>query len=300
MLSRMIAAYGWNNAHGAQFVCVYRLASAYSAGLVRDKVQQPRKAVLSPHTALEILLPRGIMSGSMSDMVMSTMASSTGMGSMSMDMGSSMSMDMASATMSGMSMMASATSAAAAAASSSASSMDMSGMDMGGSSSTAACQISMTWNWYTIDACFLSQQWHVTSSGMFAGSCIGVIFLVIALEFVRRAHREYDRFIVRQWRERISNRAASPSDEAEKERANKVFVMGMSHGDTPMFYPNIFQQAIRACFYAVEVGAAYITMLLIMSYNGYMFFCILIGYLIGYFLFSADSIHDEEIRSQCC
>ncbi|KAF3359018.1 hypothetical protein VdG1_02580 [Verticillium dahliae VDG1] len=45
--------------------------------------------------------------------------------------------------------------------------MDMSAM-MGG------CKISMLWNWQTIDSCFISESWHVTSTGMFAGSCIGV------------------------------------------------------------------------------------------------------------------------------
>jgi copper transporter 1 len=26
-------------------------------------------------------------------------------------------------------------------------------------------QISMLWNWYTVDSCFLSEQWHVRSLG---------------------------------------------------------------------------------------------------------------------------------------
>lgn len=51
----------------------------------------------------------------------------------------------------------------------------------------------MLWNWYTIDACFLSSTWHIRSKGMFAGSVIGVFFLVMAIEGVRRLGREYDR-----------------------------------------------------------------------------------------------------------
>ncbi|KAJ5773459.1 Exosome complex component ski6 [Penicillium paradoxum] len=58
----------------------------------------------------------------------------------------------------------------------------------------------MLWNWYTIDACFLAKTWHITSRGMFAGSCIGVICLVCSLEFLRRLGREYDTFIVRRAR----------------------------------------------------------------------------------------------------
>ncbi|KAJ5095708.1 hypothetical protein NUU61_005064 [Penicillium alfredii] len=85
--------------------------------------------------------------------------------------------------------------------------MDMGGMDMGGGSS---CQISMLWNWNTIDACFLSTSWHIRSRGMFAGSCIGVICLVLCLEFLRRVSREYDAFIVRRARLRRLYMSGSP------------------------------------------------------------------------------------------
>ncbi|KAJ5789674.1 uncharacterized protein N7518_006685 [Penicillium psychrosexuale] len=58
----------------------------------------------------------------------------------------------------------------------------------------------MLWNWYTIDSCFLAKTWHIRTRGMFAGSCIGVICLVLSLEFLRRLGREYDSFIVRRAR----------------------------------------------------------------------------------------------------
>lgn len=57
--------------------------------------------------------------------------------------------------------------------------------------------VSMLWNWYTVDACFLSSTWHIRSNGMFAGSVIGVFLLVIAIEAVRRLGREYDRRLIK-------------------------------------------------------------------------------------------------------
>ncbi|KAF7522156.1 hypothetical protein PCG10_007620 [Penicillium crustosum] len=101
--------------------------------------------------------------------------------------------------------MATATSTASAATASS-TAMDMSGMDMGG-----GCKISMLWNWYTVDSCFLAESWHVKSRGMFAGSCIGVICLVLSLEFLRRLGREYDSFIVRRARLRRLYMSDSPT-----------------------------------------------------------------------------------------
>ncbi|PYH66409.1 high-affinity Cu transporter CTR3 [Aspergillus vadensis CBS 113365] len=58
----------------------------------------------------------------------------------------------------------------------------------------------MLWNWNTMDACFISSSWHITSPSMFAGSCIGVVFLVICLEFLRRVASEYDAFIINRAR----------------------------------------------------------------------------------------------------
>ncbi|OJJ86996.1 high-affinity Cu transporter CTR3 [Aspergillus glaucus CBS 516.65] len=85
--------------------------------------------------------------------------------------------------------------------------MDMGGMDM--DMGTGSCKVSMLWNWDTIDACFLAKSWHITSRGMFAGSCIGVICLVLILEFLRRVGREYDAFIVK--RARLRAKFLSPS-----------------------------------------------------------------------------------------
>ncbi|CAJ2502432.1 Uu.00g098260.m01.CDS01 [Anthostomella pinea] len=56
----------------------------------------------------------------------------------------------------------------------------------------------MLWNWNTIDTCFLSSSWHVKSSSMFAGSCIGVVLLTLLLEFLRCAVKEFDRYLIRK------------------------------------------------------------------------------------------------------
>lgn len=49
---------------------------------------------------------------------------------------------------------------------------------------------------------FLSHSWQIKSRSMFAGSCIGVICLVLCLEALRRLGREYDAFILRRARQR--------------------------------------------------------------------------------------------------
>lgn len=67
---------------------------------------------------------------------------------------------------------------------------------------------------------FLSSSWHIRSRGMFAGSCIGTILLVLCLEFLRRMGREYDAFILRRAHQRQmylpGSTSMAPTNQARK------------------------------------------------------------------------------------
>ncbi|EYE97973.1 high-affinity Cu transporter CTR3 [Aspergillus ruber CBS 135680] len=151
-------------------------------------------------------------------------------------------------------------------------------MDMG----TGSCKVSMLWNWNTIDACFLAESWHITSRGMFAGSCIGVICLVLILEFLRRVGREYDAFIVK--RARLRAKFLSPG----------------------IIRPTLIEQLIRAALHMLQFAVAYFIMLLAMYFNGYIIICIFIGAFLGAFIFSweplglAENENDATAVTGCC
>ncbi|KAI1394950.1 Ctr copper transporter family-domain-containing protein [Hypoxylon fuscum] len=189
-----------------------------------------------------------------------------------MDM-SSMSMDMSSMTMP---MSSTATSTAPTSTSTGMS------MSMGGGNS---CKISMLWNWYTVDSCFIASSWHNTTSGMFAGSCIGVILLTMSLEFMRRTVKEYDRYLIRRHTStNISASTASPKDGNDKAvpaSPTPSHIMGQSGG----FRPTVLEQAVRALLHMIQFAVAYFVMLLAMYYNGYIIICIFIGAYIGAFVF---------------
>lgn len=55
----------------------------------------------------------------------------------------------------------------------------------------------MLLNYYTVGTCFISEAWYNSTVGMYAGSLIGVFFLTMAIEGVRRLMREYDRRLVK-------------------------------------------------------------------------------------------------------
>ncbi|KAF2703136.1 Ctr-domain-containing protein [Pleomassaria siparia CBS 279.74] len=165
--------------------------------------------------------------------------------------------------------------------------MDMD-MDMG----AGACKISMLWNWYTVDSCFLASSWHNTSKGMFAGSCIGVIFLVISLEMLRRAGKEYDRYILAQYTQSsTSAHASSISSTAGLSTTNFAKDSpAPSHTPVKRFRPSVAQQAVRALLHMAQFAVAYIIMLLAMYFNGYIIICIFIGAFLGFFAFGWESL----------
>ncbi|KAL0254674.1 Copper Transporter integral membrane protein that functions in high affinity copper transport [Diplodia seriata] len=169
--------------------------------------------------------------------------------------------------------------------------------------------------------------WHITSKGMFAGSCIGVILMVMLLEFLRRAAKEYDRLLLRQhqramFAEVSSSGSSSPqrtpvpapapapepapvsccdntdSIESEKNESSKPSAAAITTArtapfprrTTTRFRPNVMQQAIRALLHLLQFALAYFVMLLAMYYNGYLIICIFIGAFLGAFIFSWESV----------
>ena len=143
---------------------------------------------------------------------------------------------------------------------------------------------------------------------MFAGSCIGVILLVVSLEFLRRLGREYDRYIVGQFKyQNITAASAqedasiSSSSEGNTNNNGKAFAgvnertarsrtFGATDPKAQPFRPNFLQQMVRAGLHMVQFGVAYFIMLLAMYYNGYIIICILIGAFIGSFIFSWEQV----------
>lgn len=138
---------------------------------------------------------------------------------------------------------------------------------------------------------------------MFAGSCVGVVLLVMSLELLRRLGKEYDRLILRQFQRHIallpeapmcaSNTGIAPTDgKATSHQSNgNMSLPGTSSSRS--FRPNLFQQAIRATLHMLQFSVAYFVMLLAMYYNGYFIICIIIGAWLGAFVFGWENVDFE-------
>lgn len=193
--------------------------------------------------------------------------------------------------------------------------MSVNKMSMG-TSSAHACKISMLWNWYTIDTCFIARSWHVRSRGGFAGSCIGVFFLVFASQWLHRFAREYDVALIAKYSK--SSSADLPA-KTESESSSEV----SQHVKLPELYaishywllrplndgvtPSLYEHVVRTVLFTVEWGLSYIIMLLFMYYNGYIIISCILGALFGRLVFTyneplngaclADS---ENLDRKCC
>ncbi|KAG5996241.1 hypothetical protein E4U43_002898 [Claviceps pusilla] len=160
-------------------------------------------------------------------------------------------------------------------------------MDMnnhGDAQDGAACKISMLWNWYTIDACFLTSSWHITNNAMFAATCIGVILLVTFVEFTRRLGKEYDAFLLRQFQREATRRTYRDGTSSSSSEDNSAtFPSSSSSSHVVKFRASLLQQLMRAVLHALTFGTAYMVMLLAMYFNGFVIICIFIGAGVGKF-----------------
>lgn len=122
-----------------------------------------------------------------------------------------------------------------------------------------------------------------------AGSCVGVIFLVIVLEALRRASREHDAYIGRAWLAAHPPPSAPPrvANDSDSDNKNLTTIQASAIPvERSGFTPNLCQQLVRALLHMLQFAVAYFVMLLAMYFNGYIIICILIGAFLGAFIFS--------------
>lgn len=130
----------------------------------------------------------------------------------------------------------------------------------------------MLWNWNTVDSCFISSSWHVTSRGMFAGSCIGVLLLVMLLELLRRMVKEYDALLVRKHSTNNNNsshdgaaavagRAQQRGSDSGESKDHGLTVQPVGAIPSGRFRPTVLEQAVRALLHMCQFAVAYFVML---------------------------------------
>lgn len=116
----------------------------------------------------------------------------------------------------------------------------------------------------------------------------------MVMEALRRIGKEYDEWILRSFHARAAS-LESPSvtdpllrsnnSPTNKPGSSTTITVAGQQGihRTVVFRASPLQQTIRSVLHAVSLGVAYIVMLLVMSYNGYVIICVIIGGGLGKF-----------------
>lgn len=185
---------------------------------------------------------------------------------------------------------------------------------LGSSTPQHTCKISMLWNWNTIDSCFLARSWHIRTRGHFAGSCIGVFFLVMAHQWLIRVEKEYNIAI-------LKNRSTMQFKDTEYDSKSSgfsntlgtisqdpmsAFIFVTSHRWLLLSFKNMTrlnatEHLISTLLFTVNWGVSYIIMLLFMYYNGYIIISCILGALFGRLIFANNaSVKDVEENTGCC
>lgn len=118
----------------------------------------------------------------------------------------------------------------------------------------------------------LAEKWHNKSGGAFAASCIGVLLLAVTLESLRHWCKRYDQLVARQ--------LSTPAGLYRLDGGGRTYGAAAAY-ETGTRRATAFQQLIRALLHVTVVCVGYILMLILMSFNGYLFICTLIGTGIG-------------------
>lgn len=176
------------------------------------------------------------------------------------------------------------------------------------------CKISMLWNWYTIDSCFIARSWHVKTKGAFAGSCVGVFFLVVASQWLHRFAREYDAALMSSKQRQYGDEETKNESFSNAESCKTNPILGaVSHKwlFTPRnlggIYATPFEHLVRSVLFTLEWGLSYMIMLLFMYYNGYIIISCILGAFFGRLFFTyneplnCSTINDSlETERKCC
>ncbi|KAK9759606.1 copper transpport protein [Basidiobolus ranarum] len=137
----------------------------------------------------------------------------------------------------------------------------------------AACAMNMVFTWDYSNMCLVFDNWQVRSSGGLVAACIVTFAIAVAYELIR-------------WGIRVTDRRIFKNEKALKDSSHK-------NGFFVYTVPWV-KQILRALLYAIQVLISFFLMLIIMSYNGYIMFSLVLGAFVGFLLFCRDGIHGSQ------
>ena len=172
----------------------------------------------------------------------------------------------------------------------------------------------MLLNWHTIDACFLSSSFHIKTPFTFFFACLASFFLVISLEFFRRCQRNFDRYLRLKieflqeqenayvmpdvMEEKLLDKGSGEGLPSQKVRSRTVVVVleqlsrGVFHG----CQFTVSYSCYCSCTAMVRIFGDHLLLRLgslnsVLNVVGYIMMSIIFGAVVGFVLFTRDSLY---------
>ncbi|KAK0225530.1 copper transporter [Armillaria fumosa] len=139
------------------------------------------------------------------------------------------------------------------------------------------------------DTCVVFRSWHIKTTTQFVLSCLAIVALGIFYEYLRALQKTVDARIAaslskgkRARRSRSSSRASEAAEDASLLSGR---VLGKPSAGVPV--PPL-HRALRATLYGVTVFLSFFLMLVFMTYNAYLIFAVVVGAVIGHYVFGGE------------
>lgn len=183
------------------------------------------------------------------------------------------------------------------------------------------CTMSMLWNWYTNDVCFIAKSWKTSTKGIFAGTCIGVFGLLLAINWWRRILSQYKIYCAELRNEEVKEFITAGGIVTKKQASHTQvtpFFKTLRHewfwrldknlcvevDDKVYIYPSLFEHLLYCVGDTMEWSVHHCVMLLFMYFNGYVFISCMIGAGVGFMLFQNKPLNrasgGEKVSKRCC
>jgi len=137
----------------------------------------------------------------------------------------------------------------------------------------------MLWNTQIVDTCVIFQSWHIRTQFGFFLSFIAIVLLGILYERLRNTQRLLD----------IKISASLVGERRESAENQLLLTTGPKQYAVPPFH-----RVQRAALYGVSTFLSFFLMLVFMTYNAYLIGAVVLGAIIGHYIYS-ETIEADAI-----
>lgn len=153
--------------------------------------------------------------------------------------------------------------------------------------------------------CFIGSGWHNRTEGQFAGTVIFVFFLVVLVEYLRVYFRVLElrtEAMLKGPTDTCTGKSVNGTNGNSEEatKGSAVAANGTNAPPTNIHMEFLKLHFLRSLIYCLQFSGAYVIMLFLMYYNGYVILAIFLGGFVGFFVANYRRPSLSLAYASCC